>query len=125
MKNKKPLSELNFVPFIDIMLVLLIIFMISSTQMNNLNEIEIPNYINNDVKVDSKNNLQILKILKNEEYLLNDEKIDLIKLFEKININETIYIAADKNVSYGKIIELMNELKKNNVSKVSLLLNDL
>jgi len=76
--SKGPLSEINVVPLVDIMLVLLIIFMITAPMMQHGMGIDIPNVTAQPLP--SKDEPQILNITKDERLILNEKKIDIKNL---------------------------------------------
>ena len=116
-------SEMNVVPYIDVTLVLLIIFMITTPFMISKTDITIPEYNNKEISSNEKKNHFFITYDKNNNLFLGDKKIILKDLFIEIKNNpkKDIFIIADENVIYGDLINLMNEIKNNtNRSNINL-----
>lgn len=135
MKRKKQksklISELNVVPYIDVMLVLLIIFMSTAPMITYGVKIDLPKTSNakvldskkneKPIVVNIKGNKDIYIVEKNEEIKVDMKKL-LIKLkaYQKITPNKKAYIRADKNLPYGEVIHIMNFLKTNGIEELGL-----
>jgi len=127
--SRRLMNEINVVPYIDVMLVLLVIFMVTAPMMNP-SQVDLPSVSKaSQVKVAP---LQIV-IDKNgdltfrdqdgkaERRVQRDELIALIKEQQSRNPEQAVVIAADKGVIYDKVVEVMNTLQQNNVQRVGLL----
>jgi biopolymer transport protein TolR len=102
--SKGPLSEINVVPLVDIMLVILIIFMITAPKMQHGMGIDVPNVTARPLP--SKDEPQILNITKDERLILNEKKIDIKNLkaavqFSLYTNKQEIFLRADKDVHTG------------------------
>lgn len=118
-------SEINITPLIDVMTVLMAVFMITAPMMTSGVNVDLPNAGKSTLS-DNSTSLDIV-VLKNGNILLSAKKIKSFKsLISKINSirkenpNISIVISGDKNVKYGKIIELMGQLKDAGYQKVGL-----
>ena len=124
--NKKgPISEINVTPLVDVMLVLLVIFMITTPLMLNGIKLDLPK--TKEVNPINLSTSQVIlsytaggdyyigsdKILKNE--LTNEVK----SLFRK-NKTDTLFLRADFSVKYGKVASLMSFLKRQGIVKIAL-----
>jgi biopolymer transport protein TolR len=124
MNKRRLMNQINVVPYIDVMLVLLVIFMITAP-MTNPGVVELP-------KVGETLKQQVspivISIKKNGKIEIdgkpfkNDTLLTHVKKATKKNPNQSVVIAADKKVDYGKVITIMDLLKQNEVGKVGLLL---
>ena len=123
-ETKGPLSEINIVPLVDIMLVLLIIFMITAPMMQQGLGIDIPHVTAKPLE--SKEEPQILNITYDEQIQLNDKKLDvkdLKKAVEFLFVNKSkkeLFIKADKNVPYGFVVKCMGLVREAGVNKVNI-----
>ncbi|MSN96852.1 biopolymer transporter ExbD [Campylobacter sp. FMV-PI01] len=118
------LSQINVTPFIDVMLVLLIIFMVVTPLITSSAKIELPKSTQN-AKQDDKN-LVIISIDKDKVILVNNEAINKENLAQilaqktKNNFDEIIYFYVDVSVEYGLLMKTINEIKSLGYSKIAL-----
>jgi len=124
MRKRRMMDQINVVPYIDVMLVLLVIFMVTAP-MTNPGVVELPK-VGQSMK--QKSNPIVISIKKNSKIEVNGKlyKKDslLVLLRQKLEKDPTqsIVIAADEKVKYGAVISLMDLLKQNEFNKVGLLL---
>lgn len=118
------LSDINVTPFIDIMLVLLIIFMVVTPLMTSSVKIELPKVSENMIKDELKP--VILSIEGDGNLSINDEVVDEINLSTILakktagNFEEVIYFYVDKSVSYDILIQIMSKIKELGYAKIAL-----
>ena len=124
------MNEINVVPYIDVMLVLLIIFMITAPMINH-GQIELPQ-IGKSLAIPAMPLEVIIKAdgsltLRDRAKSAAEQKVDRNQLIEAIkqkqaqNAEQPVVIAADKNVRYEEVIKVMDILQQNQVQKVGLL----
>lgn len=123
-------NEINVVPYIDVMLVLLIIFMITAPMINP-GQIELPQIGKSSVapsaplevmiKADNSLALRDRAQTSTEVHVTHQQLIDAIKQKQSQNAEQPVVIAADKNVRYEEVIKIMDILQRHHVQKVGLL----
>ena len=124
-KQSKIMSEINVTPFVDVMLVLLIIFMITAPLMKTGIEIELPEV--NTPNIPESDEPLIVSINKDNEIFLSEKKISNKKLKSKLlaiknaNPKVKVFIKADKVVSYQTLMEVMKQIIDSNITNVSLI----
>jgi len=124
MRNRRMMDQINVVPYIDVMLVLLVIFMVTAP-MTNPGVVELPK-VGQSLK--QKSNPIVISIKKNSKIEVNGKSYKkdslLVLLKQKLEKDpaQSIVIAADEKVKYGVVISLMDLLKQNEFNKVGLLL---
>jgi len=126
----KPISQINVVPYIDVMLVLLVIFMITAPLMNP-GQIDLPGVgkslappIAPLVVVIRKDNTLALRDLsktEQDQVVSRAELIEQLKEKQLLNAEQSVVISADKNVRYEEVINVMDVLKHQQIKKVGLL----
>ena len=124
-RKRRMMNQINVVPYIDVMLVLLIIFMVTAP-MTNPGVVDLPS-VGQALKQAAAPN--VVTIAKDGSLKLNSEAITRDALLFKIkklaqadkNAN-SVLVAGDEKTPYGKVIEIMDMLKQNKVEKVGLLL---
>ena len=130
--KRRLMNEINVVPYIDVMLVLLIIFMITAPLVNS-GQIELPQIgkslkpaiapLEVIIKADKSLAIRDLALTTTERKVNRDELIAVIKKKQEKNKDQPVVIAADKNVRYEEVIKMMDILQKQKVTKVGLLAN--
>ena len=124
MRKRRMMDQINVVPYIDVMLVLLVIFMVTAP-MTNPGVVELPK-VGQSLK--QKSNPIVISIKKNSKIEVNgklykkDSLLVLLKQKLEKDPAQSIVIAADEKVKYGEVITLMDLLKQNEFNKVGLLL---
>ncbi|MDH4285014.1 MAG: protein TolR [Gallionellaceae bacterium] len=129
LKNR-PMSQINVVPYIDVMLVLLVIFMITAPLMNP-GQIELPSVgkslapplapLEVIIKKDASLALRDRSGNGKEQKVSREELVELLKLKQAKNADQPVVISADKNVRYEEVINVMDVLQKQQIRKVGLL----
>ena len=130
---KRPLAEINVVPYIDVMLVLLVIFMITTPLLTQGININLPKA---NVKMLSSHELPIIVSIDNRgDYFLNiskkpNQSISLKNLVSEVTTalqpikqnhqQQGVYIKGDRKVSYGKVIKIMALFQQAGVENISL-----
>jgi biopolymer transport protein TolR len=119
-------SEINVTPFVDVMLVLLIIFMITAPMMNQTGvELQLPQVAAKNI--DDPNGKLILSVKRSNEVFLGATPVrwqDLeakLKSNERVKVEGALYIEADTNLPYGVILTAMAVAKNAGVEKVMML----
>ena len=118
------MSDINVTPFVDVMLVLLVIFMVTAPMMMQGVDVTLPETTSEPL-VAKKENLIITINNKNQVYI-NDYQVTLDFLKEKLQKilkgreNREVYLRADKEISYGFVVRVMSELKGAGVEKLGM-----
>ena len=124
-RNFVPMSEINVTPFVDIMLVLLIIFMVAAPLLTVGVEIELPKTSARALPTEKEEPLT-LSLTKDMELYLQDTKIEFSDLIPKLKQiaeqrdDNRIFIRADGANNYSTIMEIMGALNSSNFSNISL-----
>jgi len=122
--NKKFMSDINVTPFVDVMLVLLIIFMVTAPMMMQGVEVNLPKTTTRHIKT-SEDPL-ILSVNKNREIFLENRRItldDLQRKVQKIFENrreKEVLLRADKEVPYGFVIKVIARVKRAGIDKLGM-----
>jgi biopolymer transport protein TolR len=131
--KRKLMAEINVVPYIDVMLVLLIIFMVTAPMLSQGVEVELPNAAAEPLKQDPQNaEPLILSIDAAGSYYLNvgddeespREPAQILQLAQTVlnkKPNVPVLVKADENVPYGRVISGMVLLQQAGAKKVGFL----
>ena len=125
-RGRRAMHEINMVPFIDVMLVLLIIFMVTATVITP-GSINIPTAGQSsktpdkriDVLIDNEGKLSLGGELK-EKDITDKEAISAIKAALSDNPEMPVMIAADSELRYQQVITMMKQLREAGVQRVGL-----
>jgi len=121
---KEPMSEINVTPFVDVMLVLLIIFMVTAPLLTVGVPVDLPES-SADSLPDDQEPLTVT-INSKGEIFIQEHKVVFKKVVPKIlaiskNRTDTrIYVRGDKSINYGRVLEVMGMLSGAGFSKVAL-----
>ncbi|MEE2622061.1 MAG: protein TolR [Pseudomonadota bacterium] len=123
--SNRLMSEINVTPFVDVMLVLLIIFMVAAPLLTVGVEIELPKTSAKALPTEKEAPLT-LSLTKDKELYLQDTKIEFSELIPKLKHiaeqrnDNRIFIRADGANNYSTIMEIMGALNSSNFSNISL-----
>ena len=132
LRNKRRLmNEINVVPYIDVMLVLLIIFMITAPLIPP-GQVELPSIGKSSsppvepleviIAADGNLTLRDRSRVGDEQKVNRTQLVTIIKNKQALNTEQPVVIAADKNVRYEEVINVMDVLEQEQVKKVGLLI---
>ncbi|MBF0327964.1 MAG: ExbD/TolR family protein [Nitrospirae bacterium] len=120
-RQRTVLSEINVTPFVDVMLVLLIIFMVTAPLLQQGIDVNLPQAKGKELPPEER--LTIV-IKKGGIIFLNDNPISKPDLMKKLSAigknNPNVYLKADRDVSYGIVAELMGDIKEAGIEKLGM-----
>ena len=123
--EREPISEINVTPFVDVMLVLLIIFMVTAPLLTVGVQVDLPETSADTLPEESEP--ITLTINSKGEVFIQETKIEFDNLIKKIlavsnNRTDTrIYVRGDKTINYGRVLEVMGKLSGSGFTKVALI----
>ena len=123
--RNKPMSEINVTPFVDVMLVLLIIFMVTAPLLTVGVQVDLPESAADSLP-DDQEPLTISINSKGEIYI-QEHQVTYQKMVPKLlaiaknRTDNRIYVRGDKNINYGRVLEVMGTLSGAGFSKVALI----
>jgi len=129
--RQKLMAEMNVVPYIDVMLVLLVIFMITAPMLTQGLKVELPKVDSEAMQVDSQEPI-IITIKADGSYWLKQGKddsspmlleqiTDSLLVHQQKNPELQVLINGDTQVPYGEVVKLMASLQKAQILRVGLL----
>jgi biopolymer transport protein TolR len=129
--RRKPMSEINVVPYIDVMLVLLVIFMVTAPLMTQGIKVDLPDAASGPLEVTDEEPMLVVSVKADGTYYMNlgeeEEPVALkdvgIRASKVIAANPDIkvLVEGDQNLAYGTIVDLMNTLQKAGAVSVGLI----
>ena len=109
--SKEPMSEINVTPFVDVMLVLLIIFMVTAPLLTVGVQVDLPESSADSLQ--RKLNHLLYQLIQKEKSFIQETKVEYEKIIAKVlavskNRTDTrIYVRGDKTINYGRVLEIM------------------
>ena len=123
-KRYSQMSEINVTPFVDVMLVLLIIFMVTAPLLNVGIPVDLPK-VKANALTDQKDPLEITIKLDGRVYL-GESEVDVENIIPRLNaitdqnLETRIYLRGDRVIAYGRIMEIMSIINSAGYKKVAL-----
>ena len=123
--KKEPISEINVTPFVDVMLVLLIIFMVTAPLLTVGVQVDLPETSADTLPEETEP--LTLTINAKGEIFIQETKVEYEKIIAKImafsnNRTDTrIFVRGDKTINYGRVLEIMGMLSGSGFTKVALI----
>ena len=124
-RDSRLLSEINVTPFVDVMLVLLIIFMVAAPLVQHGVDVELPKA--NSKNVTAEEELLTITLTKDKKIFLNKMEIELVQLKEKLlrifkqRTDNQLLFKADKDLPYEFVIQVMAEIKNAGIEKLGII----
>jgi len=131
-KRRKPMSEINVVPYIDVMLVLLVIFMITAPLLNLGVEVDLPDADAAPLDINEQETPLIITVMANGDLYLNaagdqaglidsESLVQTVSVMVGRNPEMQVLVGGDEQVDYGLVYNAMVLLQKAGVKKVGLM----
>lgn len=122
--GRRTLSEINVVPLVDIMLVLLIIFMVTAPMIEQGVEVNLPQAETVEITPDEGKSMIVINA--NSEIHLGETLVDIEELEDKVRFNvkiqreKVVYLYADKDLRYEIVARVMSILKVAGVESIGM-----
>ena len=141
-QKRKPVAEMNVVPYIDVMLVLLVIFMVTAPMLNQGVKVDLPQVSSDVLPQDNNSQVLTISIKKDKSYYWNmgsevdtetvqDKALTLDQMTKAVSaiMNQSraqgkqtqVFIRGDKSVDYGSVMQAMGGLQQAGVGNVGLI----
>ncbi|MFZ0241442.1 MAG: protein TolR [Desulfobacterales bacterium] len=118
------MSDINVTPFVDVMLVLLIIFMVTAPMMTQGVDVALPEATAEPLPADTEH--LMISIDNKGVVFINDVTVTVDDLGEKLKrimstrSDRGVYLKADKDIAYGTVVRVMSEIKLAGVEKLGM-----
>lgn len=122
--RSRPVSDINVTPFVDVMLVLLVVFMVTAPLLTVGVPVDLPKTQAKSMKQDKEP--LVVSIDQSGKVYLQEKSMELADLVPKLkaitgaNAEARIFVRGDKSVSYGRIMEVMGTVSAAGFNKVAL-----
>ena len=118
-----PMAEINIIPFVDVVLVLLLIFMLTAPMMYRGIDVNLPRAAAKPTAVEER---MVLTVTKERSLYLNDRRITQAGLEDALHdafrsrTDKTLYLKADAGLSYGAVIEAMDRVRRAGIERLGM-----
>ena len=124
-RKKGFVSEINVTPFVDVMMVLLIIFMVTAPMMDSGLDVDLPQAKQVDTLPSDSDHL-VLTVREDGDLFLDTYQVKLEELEERLSLlvkekNRALFLQADKAVPYGVVVDVMGRIKAAGIEKLGVL----
>jgi len=121
-RERDVLSEINVTPFVDVMLVLLVIFMVTAPLLQQGIDVNLPKAKGKDLPPEER----VTLIIKRDRIIyMNDNPVTLSEMRKKLEsisqLNPNVFLKADKDVPYGFVVEVMGDIKEAGIEKLGMI----
>ena len=124
-RKLRPMGEINVTPFVDVMLVLLIVFMVTAPLLTVGVPVDLPKTKASQISDDQTP--LVVTIKQNGEFTLQnrditpEELVPRLQAVARVKPETRIFVRGDKNVSYGDVIAVMGRIQEAGFSRVALI----
>jgi biopolymer transport protein TolR len=118
-RRRQALSEINVTPFVDVMLVLLIIFMVTAPLLQQGIDVDLPQAKGKEMSPVER---IIITVKKDGKIYLDKSSVSIKSLRAKLlkKKNKEVFLKADKDVPYGLVVTVMGELRELGIEKLGM-----
>ena len=122
-RTRSALAEINVIPLVDVVLVLLLVFMLTAPMMYRGIDVNLPKTSSKPTAIEER---LVLTISKDRLLCLNERPLPLTTLESRLRelirdrADKTIFIKADKDLAYGYVVETMDRVRRAGVERVGM-----
>ncbi len=122
-RQRRFLAEINVIPLVDVVLVLLVIFMVTAPMLYRGMDIKLPTSASSTIKPELR---AVLTIEKDQRLYLDKDQLSVAQLERKLRVMKqehadvSLYLRADRDVPYGIVVQVMDGVKKAGIEKLGM-----
>ncbi|HEY6010132.1 MAG TPA: biopolymer transporter ExbD [Nitrospirota bacterium] len=122
-RERHIIREINLVPLIDVLLVVLFFYMIISPMMSRGLDVNLPKSEANTVKPEER---IVLTVTRNQELFVEEERVNISRLrnvldsIRKTKPQVNVYLRADKDAPYGAVVQVMDVVKRAGIDRLGM-----
>lgn len=117
------MAEINVVPLVDVVLVLLIVFMVTAPLLYRGFDINLPRSSTNTIQPEER---VVITVEKNQQIFIDKDRVTVERIepvldtIKQRNPAVTVYLRADREVPYGLIVQVMDAIKRVGIDKLGM-----
>ena len=122
-RRRRFLAEINVIPLVDVVLVLLVIFMVTAPMLYRGLDIKLPTSASNTIRPEER---IVLTIERDQKLYLDKDPVNVLQLERRLramkerNAQLSVYLRADHEVPYGTVIQVMDGVKRSGIEKLGM-----
>jgi biopolymer transport protein TolR len=122
-RQRRFLAEINVIPLVDVVLVLLVIFMVTAPMLYRGMDIKLPTSASSTIKPELR---AVLTIEKDQRLYLDKDQLSVAQLERKLRVMQeehadvSLYLRGDREVPYGIVVQVMDGVKKAGIEKLGM-----
>jgi biopolymer transport protein TolR len=122
-QKRSLMAEINVVPLVDVVLVLLIIFMVTAPLLYRGIDINLPKSSTNTIQPEER---VVITVEKNQEIFVDKDRVTvdrvepILETIKRRNPEITVYLRADRDVPYGLVVQVMDAIKRVGIDKLGM-----
>jgi biopolymer transport protein TolR len=127
-RRRRFLAEINVIPLVDVVLVLLVIFMVTAPMLYRGLDIKLPQSASNTIKAEER---LVLTIERDQKLYLDKDQVSVgqlerrLKAAKERNADVSVYLRADQGVPYGVVVKVMDGVKRSGIEKLGMVTESL
>ena len=122
-RHRRFLAEINVIPLVDVVLVLLVIFMVTAPMLYRGMDIKLPTSTSNTIRPEER---IILTIERDQKLYMDKDPVSVrqlefkLKTVKQRNAEVAVYLRADRDVPYGTVVQVMDGVKRSGIEKLGM-----
>jgi biopolymer transport protein TolR len=122
-RHRRFLAEINVIPLVDIVLVLLVIFMVTAPMLYRGMDVKLPTSTSNTIQPEER---IVLTVERDQKLFMDKDQVGLAQLEGRLraakqrNTEVSVFLRADRDVPYGTVIQVMDGVKKAGIEKLGM-----
>lgn len=122
-RRRRFLAEINVIPLVDVVLVLLVIFMVTAPMLYRGLDIRLPTSASNTIRPEER---IVLTIERDQKLYLDKDPVNVAQLERRLramkerNADVSVYLRADREVPYGTVVQVMDGVKRSGIDKLGM-----
>ena len=122
-RRRRFLAEINVIPLVDVVLVLLVIFMVTAPMLYRGIDIKLPTSTSNTIRPEER---IILTIDRDQKLYMDKDPVSVrqlefkLKTVKQRNAEVAVYLRADRDVPYGTVVQVMDGVKRSGIEKLGM-----
>lgn len=122
-RRRRFMAEINVIPLVDVVLVLLVIFMVTAPMLYRGLDIKLPTSASNTIRPEER---IVLTIERDQKLFLDKDPVNVAQLERRLramkerNADLSVYLRADREVPYGTVVQVMDGVKRSGIEKLGM-----